>query len=1386
MELFEQNTDSKFTLGNKTEDSKKYLISGVPSTIPKLTYKRSIKKFLFNTAKYKHVIYLLSNKPEFYDFLSLFRKNCFSIKPNFIVFNQTFKVSNSTIKISNITNRKLITNADYIPINYNSANGNQKVLVSDVTGIIKFLFTRYQPTSKNMIDFNIDLFELQNYIPSYVIYLDDNIDAPVWLYKFLFNLYIKLIRLNYIPDVNILLYQESTKKFFVINTIDADQNTSMYRSALTMALKIVHDNLDSESKKSEQIKKLKEKVVNALQVSDDSVDTILMSLDNVTNEKIEKIEKTNKPEEVASELHQSILKKVSPGIEPNYKNQDIEKARRYASLKYIFLDSNHLNIEKMIEKIQENTPIPIKHISQNYYKNNVGHGILNHLKQSYESSFDMLDQLVKKAVESLGFQIIEKVVEDRKYDILGNTVTDGHVVTYTIKDSRGVTHTFELFLPKVYDNGIIRINNNDYILNTQLFPTPIKGKNNTELRFQTLTNLVKIYRSSRSISCEIAGVKIPVGILFMYMKSFDEMSRVLNFKYNILTKDEPVDKKDGKFKIGKDRYIVIRDYENLSNGTKLILQGTFKYIEKYADKIDGEPFSYEWIQKLLGTFRNFDINTYLKPILNNLIDPITEQYLKQIGYINDTANTLLELSRDFGDTPEKFIVKRNDIRYYRVRTYEQIANFYANTIFQELLTVHNNIQRFKDYKPKPTVMKVSQSIAKLISGQPILRLLEYQNPLEEYVNFFKVTYGGYLGIRNENVPIDARSVLKEAKGTVDPVDTPEGQNTGATQTLSNSHRIITQTGLISIYDSKDKLKGSLLGPSLSLVPFGRFSEPTRLLITSNQIKQPLSIKESEPPALMTGFEPIVGYNSSFSTKIAKKDGEVIYSGKDRIEIRYKDGEIDKISLEPIMLRSGQGYYVKLHYYTELKKGDKVKEGQIIAHSDFVDENGIYRYGKNILVAFMQFPGTYEDGIVVSKEIINSYTSKHTQRYKLYLSTNDSLVEFKIDEIGQKVNAGEQIIKVLSNTYMDYINSELFEGVELDYTINGYSVINKIEGHVTDVKIVASQSFLKNVRSDVLPKVKKFMKMSNEVVYYKQKPLDGMYIEIYIDYEMPLQVGDKLVSRHANKGVVSRILPKEKMPVIVDTGEHIEMIFSPASIVDRTITALLYEIYINMISEKLASLIKKNNYSIEKSFTYIKLLENFDSKETNGFYSNYVASIMSNKKTKEFVINFVKNYKMFPIIIPSFMEPTVEQISKVMKTLGINSKRKVRLESGHEVEVVAGKLYVLKLEHLSFKKLSSRSIGAYNAFGSAIGKTDKGQKVSELDTLSFVSWDIPEILKEINLDSPVAKRKIYEQIIWKDSVTLEDTINSLPRELQEEYRQSTQGMRVMLQGALLDI
>jgi DNA-directed RNA polymerase subunit beta len=66
--------------------------------------------------------------------------------------------------------------------------------------------------------------------------------------------------------------------------------------------------------------------------------------------------------------------------------------------------------------------------------------------------------------------------------------------------------------------------------------------------------------------------------------------------------------------------------------------------------------------------------------------------------------------------------------------------------------------------------------------------------------------------------------------------------------------------------------------------------------------------------------------------------------------------------------------------------------------------------------------------------------------------------------------------------------------------------------------------------------------------------------VYVAIKRKLQAGDKMAGRHGNKGVISRVLPKEDMPFLAD-GTPVEIVLNPLGVPSRMNIGQLFELHL---------------------------------------------------------------------------------------------------------------------------------------------------------------------------------------------------------------------------------
>ena len=102
---------------------------------------------------------------------------------------------------------------------------------------------------------------------------------------------------------------------------------------------------------------------------------------------------------------------------------------------------------------------------------------------------------------------------------------------------------------------------------------------------------------------------------------------------------------------------------------------------------------------------------------------------------------------------------------------------------------------------------------------------------------------------------------------------------------------------------------------------------------------------------------------------------------------------------------------------------------------------------------------------------------------------------------------------------------------------------------------------------------------------KGEKIDGLRIEITALYERPITIGDKISNRHANKGIISTIVPEEQMPPI--DGKRADVVLNPLGICSRMNVGQSFELHLSKslmdLKELIKEKLKKESYKHVKEY-----------------------------------------------------------------------------------------------------------------------------------------------------------------------------------------------------------
>ncbi len=504
------------------------------------------------------------------------------------------------------------------------------------------------------------------------------------------------------------------------------------------------------------------------------------------------------------------------------------------------------------------------------------------------------------------------------------------------------------------------------------------------------------------------------------------------------------------------------------------------------------------------------------------------------------------------------------------------------------------------------------------------------NPLKMVEGHRKTTImGDQGGVKSPFAVLeDSKLVNASHLSFLDPVHTPEGDKTGITLSLPlgvgktgdklNSPFIQSKTGKrVSLtpkeafaktvaftdqYDlsgSKPKPRGklvkatrqgkvvkvkaedvdviipsprSVLGVATNLVPFLQNNLPTRAMMAAKHQEQAVPLLYRETPKVQVStdskktFEEIFGRLASFRSPI---EGVVEEITKEKIVIR-KGKKKETVQLyDDFPLEGGS----LMNSEPTVKVGDKVSKDQVLADTNFT-KGGTLALGINLRTAYMPFKGyNFEDGVVISESAAKKLTSTHITRKDTAISNKLTLGKrrfihqfphaFKKDQfggmddsgvvrVGAKVNPGDPLILVMSDPYAGGEKSRL-------------SVIRKGKTKTYSDKSVSWTGETPGVVTDVVK--------------------TGDSIAVYVKTEEPAQQGDKLVGRHANKGIITRIVPDAQMPFTQDGDKKVvvDLLLNPMGIPGRINLGQILETAASKISDKKGEVYRVRNFEAGKDY-----------------------------------------------------------------------------------------------------------------------------------------------------------------------------------------------------------
>ena len=645
-----------------------------------------------------------------------------------------------------------------------------------------------------------------------------------------------------------------------------------------------------------------------------------------------------------------------------------------------------------------------------------------------------------------------------------------------------------------------------------------------------------------------------------------------------------------------DRYDETKDYIAFSDGyliykvtysSSLLLNGLKECdTESYSIKdVNNRRMYYEFLDNYGGggLIRADGLeNSY-----DCMLDPITKEILEKFKLPTDYVGVLLHANNILADNK---YVKHIDQAGRRWRRKELIAGYF----YKALTTAYQEYASSIRHTRKNSKMSIKQSavIDFILTKDPSTSNLSVNNALNDVECANSVTNKGLVGMNvARGYTIDTRG-YDDSMLNVFGMDTGFSGNVGINRQATVNANVEGGRGFIKTID-KDTEKMSTANSftmTEAVTPFGStHDDPPRTLMTYVQTsKHTVRCDNNDPMLVTTGADEALPYMTSdiFAYK-AKQDGTIVemvqegFGKKNYMIIEYKDGSHEFVDLcEEVKQNSDGGYYVPMKLDTDLKVGQKVKAGQVVAYDKLSfsktlgeSHNLAANIGTLAKVAIINTDEGFEDSAAITESFANKLGTYVIQSIETKVEKGSNIFVYK--NIGDSVMEGDTLFAYQSD-FDDDVANALLKNLTLDAEqlseLGRNPVKSKYTGIVQDIVIYRTcsdegissslmkfidtyENKIKDTKSvydkygidpSALPKTGKVAEIG------KTKNLDDAVLIIYyIKFKDNMSVGDKIVFYSANKGIIKYIIPKEDEPYTdFRKNEHVDSFMSLSSISGR--------------------------------------------------------------------------------------------------------------------------------------------------------------------------------------------------------------------------------------------
>lgn len=435
----------------------------------------------------------------------------------------------------------------------------------------------------------------------------------------------------------------------------------------------------------------------------------------------------------------------------------------------------------------------------------------------------------------------------------------------------------------------------------------------------------------------------------------------------------------------------------------------------------------------------------------------------------------------------------------------------------------------------------------------------------------------------------------------------------------------------------------------NIVPYKSAMAAQRMAMGSRMSQQALPLEGAEAPLVQSGvpeeedvsFEDRMG--ESLGTVRAEMDGIVEKVDKTGMVVRNSDGSRKTYSLYNFMPNARKTYTTNIPM---VKPGQRITSGQLLAKSNFTDDNGTAAIGLNMRTGYISMDNNWEDAVVISESAAKKLNSQHAYKFATERTKDYKVAPFEYASI-----------------FPGKYNKKQLETIDDNGLVKVGTIVQPGDPIVLQAKVRATERSMLNRGAKRSFADETMVWDHHDAGEVTDVVSEGNKHLVVVKSNQTAKIGDKLANRFGNKGVISDILPDNKMPHD-EQGRPIELAFSPLGIISRGNPVQIPEVVLGKIAA-----LRGKPYKLRDGMDHEDLVD--------------------------FAMQEAKKYGVKDV--ETFTDP----------------------DTGRQIpNVLAGPSYILKLHHTSESKSQGRGTGRYTSEGAPAKGGEEGGKAKRFASLEL--------------------------------------------------------------------